>query len=74
MPYTKEDVERIAQAQRDAGWDEERIANYAQMQKEVWEEAFPTGKESVSYSDMDKIIRGAIGRLVVRESERLEKK
>lgn len=75
MPYTKGDVKRIAQMQRDAGWDEEEISNYADMQADIQksiEEAFSTSK-AVSYSDLENVVRQAVGGLLVKQLDRGEK-
>lgn len=55
--YNREIADNIASAQRDAGWTEEQISNYAKMQESIHNEAFPTGEESLTFSQMDEIIR-----------------
>lgn len=50
MPYTKGDVKRIAEMQREAGWDEDEIEKYAQMQADIQkslEEVYSTSKRLV---------------------------
>lgn len=68
MPYTKGDVKRIAEMQREAGWDEDEIEKYAQMQADIQrsiEEAYSTCTK-VSFSDLDTIVRQAVGRTLVK--------
>lgn len=72
MPYTKGDVKRIAEMQREAGWDEDEIEKYAQMQADIQkslEEVYSTSKK-VSLSDLEDIVRQAVGRTLVKYFER----
>lgn len=62
--YNKEIGDNIASAQRDMGWTEEEISNYAKMQESIHNEAFPTGEERLTFSEMDQIVRRNINKFL----------
>lgn len=55
--YNKEVAESIASQQTEDGWTDDQIDKYAKMQQAIFDEAFPTGEESLTFSEMDEIVR-----------------